>query len=58
MGGDGSCSCACGRNSSHFLVALRREVGSSRRDGGEVGGAACLLCVAEEMSQSYKLTGD
>lgn len=22
------------------------------------GGAACLLCVAEDMSQSYKLTGD
>lgn len=41
-----------GDDSSHFLVALHWEVGSRR------GGTACLLCVAEDMSQSYKLTGD
>lgn len=40
-----------GAGSGHFLVALYWEVG-----GGVE--AACLLCVAEYMSQSYKLTGD
>lgn len=47
--------------SGHFLVALHWEVGISRRVGGcgaGEWGAACLLCVAEDMSQSYKLTAD
>lgn len=57
--GWGLCLCVCGGQRNRPFPGGSALGGGHEggRDGGR-GGVACLLCVAEDMSQSYKLTGD